>query len=402
MKLSIKDLAKKYDCSESGLRMAVYLRKTLPYEKNLTNRVVIDEDVYLMYKNDLGVKSLSDEEIESWYNLYVSGLSCKDIGRKVHRDPITISKHLKEKYNINPRDYFERYTQEEKDFYYSAYQEYIGEKNKSLQQIIKDHNIEHSTRFMNYIKRQGLKIKSLSEVRRLAHDENFFENIDSEIKAYLLGFFAADGHIEKRKDYDSYTLRIGVQLNDAHILKLYLKNISKDTVISCKENMATIAITSSKIGEDLLKMGYDNLKTYTMKSIPELPEDLMYHFIRGYFDGDGSIILQVRRSGKRLSGYNREFNITAYNKSILERIAEVLNISSFDINLSKSKTSKIKDHEATFQDCYSLRVNHKTDLENIYNKLYDNANYFFKRKRDKMMLSFLEVDQIEAALQGNL
>ena len=402
MKMSFKDLAKKYDCSESGLRKAVYLKKSIPVERTLTGRVLIEEEDFIKYKEDFGIKKITDEEIDLWYESYQYGLCCKDIGIKFDRTQTVVSKFLKERYNINPKDYFERYTKEEKSFYYKAYQEYIGEKNKSLQQIVKDNNILNPRRFTNYIKRQGFKLKSRSEVRNLCHNENFFENIDSEIKAYLLGFFAADGHIEKRQDYDSYTLRIGVQLNDSHILKLYLKNISKDTVISCKKNFASIAVTSKKIGEDLLKLGYDHLKTYTMKTIPDLPENLMYHFIRGYFDGDGSCILQVRRVGKRLSGYNREFSIAAYNKSILERIGNVLEIKSFDIKEREAHIQFIKERECNFKTCYTLNVNHKEDLESIYNKLYKNASYFFKRKKDKMMLSFLDVEQIEAALQGNL
>jgi len=402
MKLSIKNLAKKYNCSESGIRCAIYNRNRFSFERTSTGRVLIEEDDFIKYRTEFGIKPILEEEINLWYKSYNEGISCKDIGKNFHRSQVVISNYLKKRYNINPKDYFERYTKEEKEFYYKAYQEYIGEKNKSVSQIVKDFNILHPKRFMNYVKRQGFKIKSRSEVRQLCHNENFFEIIDSEIKAYLLGFFAADGHIEKRQDYDSYTLRVGVQLNDSHILKLYLKNISKDTLIYCKKNMASIAITSKKIGEDLLKLGYDNNKTYTMMSIPSLPIDLMYHFIRGYFDGDGSCILQVRRVGRRLSGYNREFNISAYNKSILEKIAEVLEIKSFDINEVPAKMLMVQGREANFKTCYNIKVNCKEDLESIYNKLYTNSSYFFKRKKDKMMLSFLDVEQIEAALQGNL
>ena len=368
MLYTIKDLAIKFNCTERLIYSAILRSNIIVTKKDDHGRNLIDENNLINYLNLHGRPEILEDEINLWHDSYINGMSCKDIGKRFKRSPEIVSKRLKMVHNINPRDYFERYSESEKDFYYEAYQAYIGEKNGSIKKIVEDYKIEHPTRFVNYIKRLGFKVKSFSEARQLCHNENFFENIDSEIKAYLLGFFAADGHIEKRTDYCSYSLRVGVQLNDSHILKLYLKHISKDSVISCKKNLASIAITSKKIGEDLLKLGYDNNKTYTTKNIPDLPIDLMYHFIRGYFDGDGSCVLQVRRVGNRLSGYNREFNITAYNKSILEKIALVLNIKSFDINLIEAKSLMVKEHVANFKDSYSLTVNNKDDLKDINEK----------------------------------
>lgn len=400
MEYTIKNLAKKFNVSESGLRGIIYNKKLLPYKK-VGSRVYVTDEDYLSYKSKLGVESITNEEVQNWYNDYCTNLTFKDIAKKYNRCERTISKFLKERFNVTSRSYFERLDNDTILIYNKAYREYIDMKGKSLTQIVKDYNFEHPHTFINYVKHCGLKIKSLSEVSRFIGDENFFDIIDSEIKAYLLGFFAADGHIEKRKDYDSYTLRVGVQLNDYHILKLYTKYISQETVISCKKNMATIAITSKKIGEDLLKLGYDNQKTYTAKKLPCLDEHVMRHFIRGYFDGDGSVILRARRVRNRLSGYNREFSITAFNKSVLDDIASYLKVNC-KIEEKSPIVHTLKGRKANFKTSYSLVVNSKESLEKIYNYLYDNATFFFKRKRDKFELCFLDTNKIEAALQGNL
>lgn len=400
MKYTIKNLAKKFNISEAGIRVAIYNRKTLPYEK-VGGKIYIKEEDYISYKEKKGIKSISEDEISQWYNDFCLNLTFKDISKKYNRAESTISKFLKEKYNATSKSYHERLPKEILDLYKDAYNDYITENKKSLSQVIKDYNIEYPHRFTHYLRRCGFKLKSLSEVSNYTDNENFFENIDSEIKAYLLGFFAADGHIEKRKDYDSYTLRVGVQLDDYHVLKLYTNYISKKTIISCKENLASIAITNKKIGEDLLNLGYDNLKTYNCKSIPNLKENLIHHFIRGYFDGDGCIIIRARRAGKRLSGFNREFNIVCHNKEVLEAIKDKIPVNCY-ISRREGRKEVIKEREVVSSPLYSLYINKKEDLKKMYHYLYNDATFYFKRKKDKFKLSFLEVNEIEAALQGNL
>ena len=127
----------------------------------------------------------------------------------------------------------------------------------------------------------------------------------------------------------------------------------------------------------------------------------MSHFIRGYFDGDGCIIIRARRAGKRLSGFNREFNIVCHNKEVLEAMKDKMPVNSY-ISRREGRKKVIKEREVVSSPLYSLYINKKEDLKKMYHYLYDDATFYFKRKRDKFKLSFLEVNEIEAALQGNL
>ena len=135
--------------------------------------------------------------------------------------------------------------------------------------------------------------------RRIRHD--FFSKIETELQAYLLGFYAADGNInEKRK-----TFRIHLQKRDSELVYLYKDIISPDArVFTVQEHETTgrngmkitahesfgVDITSAKLCNDLVNLGIGYTKSYSELHIPTIPNNLIRHFIRGYFDGDGSFI----------------------------------------------------------------------------------------------------------------
>lgn len=129
-------------------------------------------------------------------------------------------------------------------------------------------------------------------------NENYFENIDSELKAYLLGFIAGDGCIKKDG------LALENHILDIEILDLFKNNISPDSKYHKHqdpirgENTICLKIFSMKIVKDLLK--HLKLKSHGKKSdkisIPDLPIDMKWHFIRGLFDSDGSIISPLAKS----------------------------------------------------------------------------------------------------------
>ena len=127
-------------------------------------------------------------------------------------------------------------------------------------------------------------------------NHNYFDNIDTEIKAYLLGFFIADGWLNVGNS------RFGLQIKEEdNIVLHYIKNeFVNDSVISTKnrttetvtrKNISTIRWTSSHM-KDIFMNKYKILenKTYDktfMFPFEEIPEHLIRHFIRGFFDGDG-------------------------------------------------------------------------------------------------------------------
>jgi hypothetical protein len=127
------------------------------------------------------------------------------------------------------------------------------------------------------------------EHRKYDVNENFFETIDTQEKAYCLGFFLSDGYnntkngaieIQQTKDID-IIFKIRELLYNERKPKLKL-NCSKSY---------RIYIHRKKISEDLEKLGCMQNKTYKVIFPEFLKEELIPHFIRGYLDGDGCICI---------------------------------------------------------------------------------------------------------------
>ena len=142
--------------------------------------------------------------------------------------------------------------------------------------------------------------------RRRNLRENYFDKIDTEDKAYFLGFLWADGcnllernriniHIHER-DYELLK-----KLNDLIYDQNYIKKLKPSTSIGhfingkfCRNNGNSISldINSKYMSSTLNKLGMIPRKSSTVQFPSEnvIPSYLIHHFIRGYNDGDGSIM----------------------------------------------------------------------------------------------------------------
>ena len=139
----------------------------------------------------------------------------------------------------------------------------------------------------NSLTKSGVNIFNFKFIK----NEEYFESINTELKAYLLGWIAGDGCIKK----DGLFLEISKK--DIEILKLFKEAISPNSefyYINGDKGKNTVCwkVHSVKIVKDLLK--HLKLNKYGKKSdkicLPDLPEDLLWIFIRGLFDSDGCVI----------------------------------------------------------------------------------------------------------------
>lgn len=115
-----------------------------------------------------------------------------------------------------------------------------------------------------------------------------FKEIDSEEKAYWLGFIYADGCMSENS-------RIGVMLKSTDVNHLYkLKNFlewDKEPVIRVngKWERCELVFRCKSMFEDLLRLGCHPRKSKSL-SFPtkeQVPDKFLFHFLRGYCDGDG-------------------------------------------------------------------------------------------------------------------
>lgn len=206
--------------------------------------------------------------------------------------------------------------------------------------------------------------------RRHFYDENYFKVIDTEEKAYWLGFIYADGCIYKGSDANSLRLQINLAEKDEDILVKFQRAIGSDYKIQHKEVNKSIAvflkINSTIMCNDLMSHGVKHRKslvcTYPKQSVSDY---LRRHFIRGYFDGDGSIGYYYFKSDNR---YRPSFSIVG-GKEMMEDIQQSLN----GTHLYKLKN---REHISTLET-----GSHKT-IEFIYHYFYDDATIYMQRKKD--------------------
>lgn len=133
--------------------------------------------------------------------------------------------------------------------------------------------------------------KRKSPRKAVKFDLNFFENIDSEAKAYFYGLFKADGYIDKKRD----RFEIRLQLKDKELIEAFLfalglphtyLNVIKPRRPEQQSNVS-FSITNKEFVRHLMALK-------SAESLSKIPNELTHHFIRGYFDGDGTIAYRNR------------------------------------------------------------------------------------------------------------
>lgn len=137
--------------------------------------------------------------------------------------------------------------------------------------------------------RQGLSGKPR---RVYTLDETYFDVIDTEPKAYMAGFIAADGCIyvaKKENQRKQGIIRISINRKDIELLELFKVELRCNKPISLSYGRyCSLELVSDKLVEALEKIGLSPRKTYG-NTIAHIQQHLMQAYLRGYFDGDGSI-----------------------------------------------------------------------------------------------------------------
>ena len=175
------------------------------------------------------------------------------------------------------------------------------------------------------LRRNGYKSKSQSELqRKYSINENFFDVIDTEEKAYFLGFLYADGY----NNTDRNSVALSLKEDDKEILeklnnllqpKKPLQYVKIKTTNS--SNQYRLVIANNHISQKLVELGCDKAKTYSLifPSEKQVPKYLVRHFVRGYFDGDGwvgkkaiCIVSTLNFCNSLAEILNQELNVNSY------------------------------------------------------------------------------------------
>lgn len=262
---------------------------------------------------------------------------------------------------------FERWREEELKFLKENYQE---KSYKEIGEILgrKEQAIRSKLHFL------GLK----KEIHHCNY--NYFSVIDTEEKAYWLGFIYADGNVNKAQN----TLTINLQAGDrGHLAKLnkclegnYSVKVTEDIRGDKTYWNARLSVYSTKLVKDLINKGVVPNKT-SIITFPKIQNDLVRHFVRGYFDGDGTIC--ERKHKKRSSDLACSF--TCGNQTFLESIRKILfenNINSYIVQTNENKTY--------------LSLAGLQNPDNFLKYIYKDATIYLDRKFEKMEHLYQSLD----------
>ena len=156
--------------------------------------------------------------------------------------------------------------------------------------LSKKYNIPKNTLFYHF-HLDGV-VRSRRQNRKYITHDDYFSIIDSEDKAYLLGFVFADGCI--------YGTRLSVVVNekDKDVIETFKQFISPDRTLLAERGLSGFLVDNKRLTNDLRKYGLIERKSLIIK-FPEnlFDTSLLPHFIRGVFDGDGSVYKLKCRKG---------------------------------------------------------------------------------------------------------
>lgn len=311
---------------------------------------------------------LSSEQVKQILEEYYSGKLASEIEQAWNLKAGTI-KYFRKKMGL-PKYENPKFSDE---YLAKAVNEHIN--GTLLKDVYKKYNLSSATIY-RYMKQHNIEYKN-EHGRKNKFNQDYFESIDTEHKAYWLGFIYADGSVLNTGSGNTKTnrLQINISNKDIELLIAFCDDIeydkSKIQTYAPKGTYSTnlmskLSINSVKLCSDLAKWGVYPNKTGSLISLPNISEELMPHFIRGFFDGDGCIT-------------------TGPQFSIIGDYDFLYNIQTILIENCKINRTKLLDYPHKNADIYDLVYGGKNNCKKIYLYLYTNANIFLKRKHDKFI-----------------
>lgn len=227
-----------------------------------TLQKIVENDILSLYNSGRSIKSLHKE-----YNI-----SERSISQYLSQNGVPIRKDK----DLLTYDVFEA--------------QKLYENGLTLNEISQKLNVTRQS-ISKQLKKIGVKVLRANIMKDL--NENVFDSIDTEEKAYWLGFLFADGNISNKNNY----IRINLSKKDKkHLekLKMFL-NYERDVLdYETKQgyNISRMSVSNKHLWNKLNELGCTPNKSLTLKfpkCVFNEKQELIRHFLRGYFDGDGCL-----------------------------------------------------------------------------------------------------------------
>jgi len=227
---------------------------------------------------------------------------------------------------------------------------------------------------------------TMQQSKRNHPNSDFFDQIDSEIKSYWLGFLYADGSVgTSRNCIRPDTLTVKLQYRDSeHLLKLASIFSRKIKLTNSRFNgkiypQVVFRLFSIYLCNALISKGIVPRKTFIDSDvISHIPNNLLHHFIRGNMDGDGCIC-RFQNHGK-----------TRYRVDWLGRKKFIENLQKVFIN----KFSREDFYSAQISSISRLSISDTCKIKEVLDWIYTDATIFLERKYAKYVLFNTEFTEL--------
>ena len=259
--------------------------------------------------------------------------------------------------------------------YNTIYQRHIN--GESLKMISKDLGI-HIQCIYSHFQRNGRKYNKEIVPRHEGYyvNDNYLDNIDTEDKAYFLGWMLSDGYINRNR------LFLRLKSTDESIIKEMFSKFSYGFGMYDNKSKTSkaMSVSSNKMIDRLKELGCVENKTFVKFSIPDISDNLFRHFVRGYFDGDGSI-------GKRSARPNQmQVYVCSIDRTFLEQLQNKLLQFGIAANINeeirKGKAMKLPDGKISYNcvNMYKLIIPSQKERLKFYEFLYKDCSIKLERK----------------------
>ena len=209
-------------------------------------------------------------------------------------------------------------------------------------------------------------------------NEKYFDNITTEHQAYWLGFLYADGYIlsarnRPDKPNESQSFGFSIAESDSELFIKFKEDLQATNPVHYYKNnniefkngqqCGRILLTSQHAVDSLKEYGVVENKTFFLKA-PPIDEKLIPAFVRGYSDGDGSIIIDKNNK------YQWQILGT---KALLTFIQEF-----FNTNISLSQRFPDRNNNN-----FTLHYGGNQQVSKLLDIIYKDATIYLQRKYNK-------------------
>ncbi|WP_128547178.1 hypothetical protein [Larkinella soli] len=258
---------------------------------------------------------------------------------------------------------------------------------KPLGKVAKLFGLSPMTIF-NTLKRRNVPIRDRSlRNRRYAINEDFFDRIDTEEKAYFLGMLYADGYHLPEKNL----IVLMLQQGDAELMERLNRLVYPDKPLVYGEERpkkkghvhryCKIQIKNQRMSGALERWGINARKTYNISFPDFIDPSLIHHFVRGFFDGDGWITnpetVLLRSNDKSRTTFRCTAGFIGH-MDFIDPLREFL-MAKCDVYFQRRIS-----HPDGYLKIITILVGGRQQVLRLYNYMYHGATIYLQRKKARL------------------